>query len=371
MFKWFIIFCLASTNAYASIGSVVDSKGNSCEIIRAKNKLPGNKGAAIESMDTFVTGNCVGNIAFKDDTKVKVTENSRLLIDDFVYDPKKSDAGRLAVKVALGTVRYTSGQIAKTSAQNVDVKTPSATIAVRGTDFSMTVDEVGQSLIILVPSCKDESQVKQYELQENTCRVGKIDVMTLAGSVTLEHAFEATYVASINQLPTAPIIINTIEGNISNNLIISKPQEVQRVISDKGDKKEAVTEAATENTKPPVKNKATSEAEEQTATSTLIQPVTTSASLLAASTSTTACNPATNVCVIYERPDAEADQLKGIGIAFRNNTEHYAEVKTQGYSSNSTITIIHDDAGSVVTIGAGDAGGNMVMIKQNSGVIKR
>ena len=56
----------------------------------------------------------------------------------------------------MGTVRYASGQIAKANPQQVGIQTPTATIAVRGTDFSMTVDEVGQSLVMLVPSCKDE-----------------------------------------------------------------------------------------------------------------------------------------------------------------------------------------------------------------------
>lgn len=96
---------------WAGIGVVSDTKGTACSIERAKQKLSGNKGESIESMDTYVTGGCSANITFKDDTKVKVNENSRLLIDDFVYDPKKSDAGKLAVKVGMGTVRYASGQI--------------------------------------------------------------------------------------------------------------------------------------------------------------------------------------------------------------------------------------------------------------------
>ena len=155
-----------TVNAWAGIGVVADVKGTACEIQRNKQKLPGAKGAEIESMDTYVTGSCVSNITFKDDTKVKVTENSRLLIDDFVFDPKKSDAGKLAIKAAMGTVRYTSGQIAKNNPQQVNIKTPTATVAVRGTDFTMTVDEAGQSLVVLVPSCKDEAQQKKFELDE-------------------------------------------------------------------------------------------------------------------------------------------------------------------------------------------------------------
>ena len=88
------LYLLVFTNTWAAIGTVVDHKGTVCEIQRNKAKLSGIKGAEIESMDTYITGACVANIVFKDDTKVRVTENSRLLIDDFVFDPKQSDAER-------------------------------------------------------------------------------------------------------------------------------------------------------------------------------------------------------------------------------------------------------------------------------------
>ena len=179
--------CALPIFANAGIGTVSDNKGTACSIERGKQKLGGTKGAEVEQNDAYVTQGCQANINFIDDTKVKVTENSRLVIDDFVFDPKKSDAGKLVIKAAMGTVRYASGQIAKNSPQSVNVQTPSASIAVRGTDFTMTVDEAGQSLVVLVPSCKDEKDVKQYELQENVCAVGKIDVTTTGGKIGRAH----------------------------------------------------------------------------------------------------------------------------------------------------------------------------------------
>ena len=89
------LLMFVTLNAWAGIGSVSDTKGSACEIQRGKTKLSGQKGAEVESMDTYVTGACVSNIRFKDDTKVRITENSRLLIDDFVFDPKKSDLPRI------------------------------------------------------------------------------------------------------------------------------------------------------------------------------------------------------------------------------------------------------------------------------------
>jgi hypothetical protein len=50
---------------------------------------------------------------------------------------------------------------------------------------------------------------------------------------------------------------------------------------------------------------------------------------------------------------------------------HYAEVKTEGAVSNTAVTIVHDDAFATEFIGTGEATSNTVVIKQNSGVLRR
>lgn len=359
-----IILFLLSYNSFAAIGTVSDNKGSGCEIVRGKQKLSGIKGSDIESMDTYVTTNCSSKITFKDDTKVNVTENSRLLIDDFVFDPKKSDAGKLAMKVAMGTVRYASGQVAKNNPQNVDIKTPTATIAVRGTDFNMTVDETGQSLVILVPSCKDEKDVKKYELEENKCKVGKIIVETMMGKVTLEEAFMATYVASANVTPTPPTVVNIVEGKINNNLIIAVPQEIKNSIKSASGKlkKEKEDADAEQDSVRRGNEKAAAGAEQIEQTKVL--PIVESAAKRN-------CNATTSICVNWDKPEADRPNA-GKGVAFRYQpNEHYAEVKTQGYQSNTSITIVQNDTVATELIGSGDPGGNMVYIKQNTGVLRK
>lgn len=352
---------LAVTNTWAAIGAVSEHKGTGCEITRGKSKLPGHKGAEIESMDIYTTTNCSTSITFKDDTKVKITENSRLLIDDFVFDPKQSDAGKLALKVGAGTVRYASGQIAKNNPQQVAIKTPTATIAVRGTDFNMTVDETGQSLVVLVPSCKDPSEQKRYELDEQRCKVGKIDVMTLVGKVTLEEAFSATFVASASVPPTPPTIINMIEANLNNSLIISKPPEVAKAVreSNKTDR-----EKDSDRLEDEVVRRSTLNSQ------VLFDSEANRLLLMKSAAAAAGCNSTTSVCIAWDKPESERPQA-GRGIAFRNlEGEHYAEVKTQGYISNTSITIVHNDNVATELIGDGTPGGNVIYIKQNSGVLR-
>lgn len=348
--------------SWAGIGTVSENKGTACEVERNKKKLPGVKGSDIESMDTYVTGACVSSITFKDDTKVKVTENSRLLIDDFVFDPKASDAGKLALKVGMGTVRYASGQIAKNNPQQVNIKTPTATVAVRGTDFTMTVDETGQSLVMLVPSCKDESEQKKYELEENRCKVGKIIVSNDAGSVILDKAFEATYVMSTSMMPTPPVIVNTIEGHIDNNLIIVKPAEVVHAIKQQArTKQEKDLEELEADAQRQIAMRVEKSKEKE---GSVLLPDT-------FSDGKKGCNPSTQVCVAWEKNDNTDIQSKGKGIAYRSNLDHYAEVKTTGYDSNTFVAISHNDQYAFTVVGSGDPGGNVVNIIQKTGVLRR
>ena len=161
-------------------------------------------------------------LTFSDNTQVQVNENSRLVIDDFVYDPRNKDAGKLALNMASGTVRYASGAIAKNNPSKVAINTPTATIAVRGTDFTATVDELGASTIILLPSCPP-----RWQDIERDCKTGAIDVITDAGIVSLTKPFQATRVDTRGTMPTRPVILNLNADAINNMLIVAPPAELR------------------------------------------------------------------------------------------------------------------------------------------------
>ena len=209
------LLVLSTTQGLASIGDVIEQKGNSMIERQGGEELAVDQGTGVESYDTVKTANGRTAIQFVDDTRVDVTEHSKLLIDEFVYDPN-TKTGALNIKAALGTVRYASGQIAKNSRQNLKIKTPTATIAVRGTDFSMSVDEFGQSSIILLPSC---TQVGSKAL----CTVGEISVESDVGQVVLNQAFQATTVSAIDSAPQRPLLLDPDETFINNLIIVRKP----------------------------------------------------------------------------------------------------------------------------------------------------
>lgn len=213
MFKHLVILLSLLTlpsGAFASAGAIGELKGSGV-LERDNEVIEGNQGVSVQSMDTAVTANGRMRIDFVDETRVDLTEHSRLLIDEFVYDPA-NDVGSLSIKASLGGVRYASGQIAKRYRQNVKIKTPSATIGVRGTDFIMVVDETGGTMVTLLPSC----DVDGY------CYTGEIEVETDAGFVIMNQAFQSTMVTHSMNRPSPPLILDLDESQINGLLILRK-----------------------------------------------------------------------------------------------------------------------------------------------------
>ena len=219
----FVLLLSISQNTIAAIGTITEQTAAVPTIQRSKATLSGTKGTGVEMSDAIKTTSGKVGIKFEDETKVVVNENSRLVIDEFVYDPKNKSSGKLALNMASGTVRYASGAIAHNNPSKVSINTPTATIAVRGTDFSATVDELGRSTIVLLPSCP-----VNYRSVDRDCKVGIIDVITDAGTVTLDQAFQATRVDSRSQIPPKPVTLTLTEDAISNILILSPPVQLTR-----------------------------------------------------------------------------------------------------------------------------------------------
>ena len=214
--KWILLVILFYAGPlWASIGNVDKLEGKGV-IDRNKTDITLEQELPIEQYDTVKTGNGKVGILFIDDTRVDVTQHSKLIIDEFVYDPN-TKKGKLNLSAKLGTIKYASGQIAKTSRQDIVITTPTATIGVRGTDFSMTIDELGSSTIILLPSCD----------VNGNCLVGEISVESAAGQVILNQAFQASQVFVPENPPTPPVTLDLEIDMISNMLIVAKPKNLE------------------------------------------------------------------------------------------------------------------------------------------------
>ncbi len=193
----------------ADIGGISELNG-SAQIVR-NEPLEAKLKFAIQSNDEAITTNGRMAITFLGDSKVKLTEHSQLLIDEYIYDPDPSKS-KMALTFGLGTARFITGNLNRIDKQNITLKTPTANIAIRGTDFTATVDELGRSLIILLPD--------KFGLSS-----GEILVTTGMGTVTLNKPYQATTVNVFESTPTKPVILDLTLDVIDNMLIVTPPKE--------------------------------------------------------------------------------------------------------------------------------------------------
>ncbi len=76
-------------------------------------------------------------ILFLDQSTLMIGPNSSVVIDEFVYDPNTSK-GNVAATLTQGSFRYIGGKLSKQG--NATLKTPIATIGIRGSDVTVTFD---------------------------------------------------------------------------------------------------------------------------------------------------------------------------------------------------------------------------------------
>ena len=206
----FVLFKTTKVQAQAvDIGDISELNG-SAQIVRDK-PYEANLQFAIQSNDEAITTNGRMAITFLDNSTVKLTEHSQLLIDEYIYDPDPSKS-KMALTFGLGTARFITGNLNRIDKQNIQLKTPTANIAIRGTDFTATVDELGRSLIILLPDALGLSS-------------GEIEVVTAMGTVVLNKPYEATTVSVFESVPTKPVILDLSLDIIDNMLIVTPPKE--------------------------------------------------------------------------------------------------------------------------------------------------
>jgi len=149
-------------------------------------------------------------LRFLDETTLALGEGGGVTIDEFVFSP--GAGGGFSATMAKGVFRYLSGQIAARDPSQVQLRTPFATIGVRGTSLLTRVGD-GPDLIILL----EEDAPK---------RPPAIQVGNTGGSVFIDQPEFGTEVAGPGVAPTPPRrynlrVINTLTrtlGRVTNRL---------------------------------------------------------------------------------------------------------------------------------------------------------
>ena len=160
-----LVLLIAGTNvnAFEDTRGIFEQSGKPGSIVRTTGEeLTAQLDTGIQSYDNVETENGRLKIKFVDDTQISLTEHTLVEITEYVFDPDPSKS-KMAMNFVAGTARFATGGLGLVPRENIQIETPTATIGIRGTDFTTTVDELGRSLVILLPDENCDDRVKLEE----------------------------------------------------------------------------------------------------------------------------------------------------------------------------------------------------------------
>jgi hypothetical protein len=133
------MLALAAPAFAADIGLVKVAKG-SVHIERGTQKLPVSVGTALQSGDVIVTGaDSAAGVTFSDNSLVSVGPSSVFAIDKYQFDAT-THVGEFEGNLRHGKLAAVSGKMVKQTPESMKIRTPSAIMGVRGTEFLVQVD---------------------------------------------------------------------------------------------------------------------------------------------------------------------------------------------------------------------------------------
>lgn len=142
----FIVLLAIPAPVIASIGKVLSVKPGA-EITRSGKKIRLREGMDLVSGDTISTNRTgVVQLLFVDETKIAVGPNAQMILDVSMLRGNRK-AKNFTVQALGGSFRFISGKSRKRA---YSIKTPSATMAVRGTTFDMWITSQQQSAMLVL-----------------------------------------------------------------------------------------------------------------------------------------------------------------------------------------------------------------------------
>lgn len=192
---------------FASNGAAAQNSAKIGVAAAVKNKVEGAVGSSLRPLasgsDVFArevvrTGEqSTAQLLFLDETSLSIGPQSEVTLDRFVYDPNRG-AGSVVFNATRGAFRFASGSQRSSSYQ---IRTPVATIGVRGTLFDVYLARNAQGQFILVLILVEGSTSvsfggKTYELS----KPGQALIITPPGEVLVVN-WDSTLFSVVSNVP--------------------------------------------------------------------------------------------------------------------------------------------------------------------------
>lgn len=177
--KRFVLIALIAVLSMPALPAAAQEIGRVREVVldaygtpAARDRRPLYGRTKVSANETVETVDGAGlHLRFLDRTDFHLGSKSVVILDEFVYDPATS-AGKMVIRMSKGTFRFVSGKMVKSG---VAIRTPTALIGIRGTDFMVVVEDNGTTGVVVTEG--------EVEITPNIG--GDVPVIVAAGSTAL------------------------------------------------------------------------------------------------------------------------------------------------------------------------------------------
>ncbi len=154
------------------------------------------------------------NIVFIDETSFAVSDNARLAIDEYVFDPV-TESGESNFSVLRGVFVFTSGLIGRDDPDDVEIETPVGSIGIRGTTIAGDVDAgeitvIEGAIVLRAHNGAEMTLAEQFETAKFDMTTGEIVSMGKLSANDVGAKFSA-----IGKV--APVFVNSLGEDATVN----------------------------------------------------------------------------------------------------------------------------------------------------------
>lgn len=213
----FLTFCMvsaaaalvidaASATSQPEIGTTIAVK-NQVTVVADEEKRRLQKGGKLRQNEAVETARSASaEIQLLDDTKLAVGPSARVVLDKFVYDASSSaQSGAIAVNLSKGAFRFISGT---SPSKAYEIRTPTASMGVRGTVFDVFVAANGETAVLLhegaVDVCATPANCRRHDT------LGHVIHVNLERLVSLPLRWDGSFMRGIGVATAFPFVGRTL-----------------------------------------------------------------------------------------------------------------------------------------------------------------
>ncbi len=170
----------AGSAAAMDVGALAEVRQNVYGVAPEGGEAAKHKGDRVAFQETLETlDDSSALVRFIDDSKLALGAKSKVLIDEFVFDPKNAK-GNAVIEISVGTLRWVTGDMPK---GGTVIKTPTATLVLRGTDVVVHVHPDGTT----------DTTVNDGKVEAHNNITNQVTTMVPGDGATLGHEGTSSY----------------------------------------------------------------------------------------------------------------------------------------------------------------------------------